>query len=200
MVKYMDKEVGKLMDTLKRKNLLNNTIVIFYGDNGTPSSITSTWKNTSITGGKSETYVYGTHVPFIVTGPGITPRVKNNIIDFTDILPTVADLAGIPRPTKFGHLDGVSFYGAIRDMPFTPRDSTYLYYKPMVTSKGDRFKIFAREAQYKKYDSTNSNYFFDIINDPLEQHPIINLTDEQKKVRSYLNKVIRNQDKYTGTM
>ncbi|TKK68621.1 hypothetical protein FC093_10915 [Ilyomonas limi] len=196
MVRYMDKEVGKLMDTLKAKNLLNNTIVIFCSDNGTPKSITSTWNNTSIDGAKGLTNVYGTHVPFIVAGPGIKPGIKNNIIDFTDLMPTMADLAGIPQPTTFGHLDGVSFYGAIYDLPFTARDWTYIYYKPLSSAGDKRFKVFARQAQYKKYDETDVNHFYDIINDPLEEHPITNPTPEQKKIKQQLNNVINTQEQY----
>ena len=200
MVKYMDKEVGKLMDTLKKKNLIDNTIVIFYGDNGTPNNIHSLWRGTMITGGKNNTTQYGTHVPFIVAGGGVTPGIKNNIIDFTDLLPTLADIAGIPKPTQFGHLDGLSFAGSIYDYPFQVRDSTYLWYKPMATLTDKRFAVFARQARYKKYDSSNRNHFYDLINDPMEQHPLTNLTNEQRQIKSYLNKVILKQSKYNKAM
>ena len=200
MVKYMDKEVGKLMDTLRKKNLINNTIVIFYGDNGTASNIHSPWRGMTITGGKNKPTQYGTHVPFIVAGGGVAPGIKSNIIDFTDLLPTIADIAGIPRPIHFGHLDGLSFYGSIYDLPSRVRDTTFLWYKPMATPTDDRFDVFARQAQYKKYDSTKNNNFYDLINDPMELHPLTNLTQEQKQIKAYLNTVIKKQSKYNGRM
>jgi arylsulfatase A len=200
MVKYMNKEVGKLMDTLKKKNLINNTIVIFYGDNGTASNIHSPWRGMTITGGKNKPTQYGTHVPFIVAGGGVTPGIKNNIIDFTDLLPTLADIAGIPKPIHFGHLDGLSFYGSIYDLPSRVRDTTFLWYKPMASSTDERFDVFARQAQYKKYDTSKNNNFYDLINDPMEQHPLTNLTNEQKQIKAYLNSVIKKQSKYNGRM
>ncbi len=196
MIKYLDKEVGKLMDTLKKKNLINNTIVIFLGDNGTPRPIHSVWRSTYITGGKSSPTQYGTRVPFIVAGGGISPGIKKNIIDFTDLLPTLADMAGIARPTTYGHLDGLSFYGSVYDIVSKVRDTTYLYYKPMSSSSDKRYAVFARQAQYKKYDSSNNNYFFDLIKDPLELSPLITLTQQQQQIKTYLDNVIQKQSQY----
>ncbi len=76
--------------------------------------ITSVWgpDNVEISGQKTETNLWGTLDPLVVYCPGkITPKRDNTtLIDYTDFLPTIADIAGIPKPTNYGTLDGVSFY------------------------------------------------------------------------------------------
>ena len=69
MMKYMDKKVGEIMDSLKTWNLYNNTIVMFAGDNGTPHGIWYKYNGVLREGGKSLTSERGTHVPLMVTWP-----------------------------------------------------------------------------------------------------------------------------------
>ncbi|MDB4759981.1 sulfatase-like hydrolase/transferase, partial [bacterium] len=53
MIQYMDKSVGSLIDKLEAKNLLDNTIVLFYSDNGTHAKVVSQMQDgRQIQGGK----------------------------------------------------------------------------------------------------------------------------------------------------
>lgn len=109
MVKYMDKQVGEMVQHLKDKGVWDNTIFIFAGDNGTSTRIVSKQKDGSrIRGGKGEPNWNGTHVPYIITwGNKIKPRQIDHIVDFTDIMPTMIEAAGGKIPEG---LDGVSLY------------------------------------------------------------------------------------------
>jgi arylsulfatase A len=95
---YADKKIGLIINKLKKPGLDNNTIVVYAGDNGTQREISSLFRRTSSTGAKGKTIEYGIHVPLICRWPAkITPgSLNNDLIDFTDILPTFADIAGIP--------------------------------------------------------------------------------------------------------
>ena len=111
MVKYMDKKIGQIITEIKSDGLESNTVFLFSGDNGTSSGITSLQNGHYIQGGKGLTIEAGTHVPLIVYWPGkVKPSVNNNLIDFTDFLPTLAGIAGVSEPANYGTLDGLSFY------------------------------------------------------------------------------------------
>lgn len=109
MVKYMDKKVGSLVQHLKDKGVWDNTIFIFAGDNGTSTRIISKQQDgTRIRGGKGEANYHATHVPYIICwGDKVKPRKIDHIVDFTDIMPTMLEAAGVPVPED---LDGVSLY------------------------------------------------------------------------------------------
>ena len=72
------------MKALDESGLRRNTAVLFVGDNGTGKS------------GKGTVTELGARVPAIANCPGVIPggRVLRDLIDFSDILPTVADLIG----------------------------------------------------------------------------------------------------------
>ncbi|MCA9190237.1 MAG: sulfatase-like hydrolase/transferase [Planctomycetales bacterium] len=97
-VEYADKIVGKLIAGLERLGVRENTLIIFVGDNGTGG------------GGKGQTTELGARVPFIANGPGIVQPIGEcrELVDISDILPTICDVAGIPLPTNHV-VDGVSF-------------------------------------------------------------------------------------------
>ncbi|HYK47592.1 MAG TPA: sulfatase-like hydrolase/transferase, partial [Parafilimonas sp.] len=163
MVHYMDKLIGRLRDHLDSLGILNNTIILFVGDNGTSEMITSTFNGQSVRGGKSEINERGTHVPLIAYWPGtISPAMNGDLIDFTDFLPTVAGIAKISLP-NYGPLDGVNFYPSLIGASGTPRSWIFTYYKIHPSATGYRIvqNSNTKEIQkIKKSGDTSIKYYF----------------------------------------
>ena len=176
MVQYIDKNVGRLEDTLSELKLRENTLIIFTGDNGTNSVLTSELNGNTIRGGKGYTHDYGTHVPLIVNWPGHVPAGKlvDDLVCFSDFFPTLVDAAGLP-PQEISDGDGWSFWPQCTGKPGRSREWIYCYYFPRPSSakyndKYSHFEVrFTRDKRYKLYDNGD---LFDTTKDVLEQHPI----------------------------
>lgn len=168
MVSYMDEIVGRIVTSLKQLKLDRKTIVIFTADNGTHRSITSRLNGRTIRGGKGQTADVGTHVPLVVSWPGVAAkgRVCEDLIDFTDFLPTLLDVAGVKKPADF-LTDGRSFLPQIRGEKGTPREWLYCFYHPR--PERGQAKRFVRTVRYKLY---GDGRFFDVVKDRGEQSPI----------------------------
>ncbi|WP_051009989.1 sulfatase-like hydrolase/transferase [Novosphingobium sp. PP1Y] len=147
MVTYMDRKVGDLMQRLKDEGLDKNTVVIFTGDNGTNRQITSTRDGYAIQGGKGRPTINGTHVPFIAWGPGVGQhKVSDALVDFADMLPTFADIAG--KPQLAGKVDGVSQWPVMEGKASSVRQNIFMHYAPQWVHKPVRF---AFDATWKLY-------------------------------------------------
>ena len=116
LVSRMDTHVGLVMKALKELDLEENTILIFCSDNGGEyREIPEDWaewtkifvSNKPLKGGKADFYEGGIRIPFILRWPGITDpaRICNQPLYFADVMPTFADIAGLPVP-KWS--DGIS--------------------------------------------------------------------------------------------
>ena len=194
MVKYMDKKIGMLADSLRAWKLFNNTIFMFAGDNGTPHGIWFTQDGVYQEGSKSATNTYGTHVPLIVTWPAGGLRggqVNNNLIDFTDFTATVFEAAGVTAPADYGTVDGVSFLNQLRGLPNTPRDWVFCHYKPDTDAQnGNVVRRWINNTQYKLYDSTGR--FYNIVLDPEEKKPIkkSRMTPEERALQTEFQSIM----------
>jgi arylsulfatase A len=115
MVEYMDKLVGKFTHKLKELGIDDNTLLVFTGDNGTDQSKTSRINGRTLQGGKHTLTDAGARVPFLVSWPGITEKDEkvDALIDFSDILPTFADVSGAQIPASHD-VDGKSFLPVIK--------------------------------------------------------------------------------------
>ena len=111
-VSYMDTEVSMILEELENKGLIDNTIIIFIGDNGR-SNIK----------GKGYLYEPGIHVPLIIKWPkGMKfPEIKNDLVSSTDITATILELAKIEIPK---YMTGKSFLNSNfkREEIFATRD------------------------------------------------------------------------------
>lgn len=104
MISALDEGVGEIMETLRRLDLENDTLVLFFSDNG-PAGPGSSGR---LRGSKSSLWEGGHRVPAIASWPGMI--AANSETDETvmtmDIFPTLVSLAGIDLPEHL-KLDGV---------------------------------------------------------------------------------------------
>jgi arylsulfatase A-like enzyme len=130
MITRMDRDVGRLMERLKRLGIDDNTVVFFSSDNGPhreggadPDFHDS---NGALRGIKRDLYEGGIRVPMIVRWPG---RVKSGaesrqVWSHSDLLPTAAEIAGAKAPMK---IDGISMLPAL--LGKKQKDHAFLYWE-----------------------------------------------------------------------
>lgn len=188
MVEYVDKVVGRVTTQLDALKLSEKTLVIFTGDNGTHPARRSTIQGREIKGDKGRPTDAGTHVPLIAQWKGQIPsgKVNQDLIDFTDVLPTLADVAGARLPAGVP-VDGRSFAPQLRGQKGQPREWTFCHYDPRWANF--QFTRYAQDKQYKLY---HDGALYDYRQDPLETSPLAqaNLTPAQQARRQKLQKVL----------
>ncbi|MBN3522019.1 sulfatase-like hydrolase/transferase [Algoriphagus lutimaris] len=191
MVAYMDKIVGKIITKVDELGLSEDTIIIFTGDNGTDQPVVSMYRGKEYPGGKKYTTENGTHVPLVVKWNNhIKPGTQSDdLIDFSDFLPTLMEVAGIKIPKEIP-VDGVSFLPQLLGKKGKSRDWVYSWY----SRNGDieNLKEFAFDKEFKLY---GTGEFYNLQEDWLEETPLIykDLDKEGKKAFKTLNKAL---DKY----
>jgi arylsulfatase A len=121
-VAYLDKQVGLLAAELDRLGLRENTLIVFSGDNGTAQR-SGTIHGRQINGQKGTMLEGGARVPLIANWKGVAPagRVLSDLVDFSDLLPTFAEVAGTKPPSGVT-LDGHSFAAQLRGHNGSPRE------------------------------------------------------------------------------
>lgn len=130
---HLDKIVGRVVAALEELGLREKTMILFSADNGTatvgyrpehdPSKMTGKIGGRSMSGYKGQLLEGGSRVPLIASWKGTTApgQIREDLIDFSDLLPTFADLAGakLPEGVKF---DGRSFAPQLRGEKGNPRE------------------------------------------------------------------------------
>jgi arylsulfatase A-like enzyme len=121
-VAYLDKQLGNLVDHVDKLGLREKTVIIFAADNGTARA-SRTLKGRALSGQKASMLDCGAHVPFIASWKGTAPagKVLKDPVDFSDLFPTFAELAGGKMPSGFT-FDGLSFAPQLRGEPGKPRE------------------------------------------------------------------------------
>lgn len=158
MLKYADKMIGKLIQTANK--LGQETIVIFTADNGTDNvgeakTIRSRFLNQSVRGGKYFPTELGVNVPLLVrwTGKTTPGQTCDELVDFTDILPTLLEIADADPP-KNHHLDGRSLVPLLLGKPAKP--------KPYVITWGN----YENNSRRYKDPANNTDKLLDVIRGP----------------------------------
>ena len=180
MVEYTDHLVGRLLGAIEDLKLGDDTIVIFTTDNGTSRGLLGRRSGARPSGGKGSKWEGGVCQPFLVYGPGRVPAgtTRDALVDFTDLLPTFAELGGAALPADSA-IDGRSFakvllgqaeqgprswimslghgparldeLGVVGQVPYTPR-----------VVRGERFKIWVNKSR-------EITALYDLEEDPLER-------------------------------
>ena len=127
MTEDLDSSLGLLFDKINELEIDNNTYIIYTSDNGSTPTMPPKRNyiesyNYPLSRGKWDANEGGIRVPFIVVGPGIKKNVESkSIISFSDILPTIVDLAG-EKIKNINDLDGGSFKNVLENHKKTKVD------------------------------------------------------------------------------
>ena len=126
MVESIDDSVGRVLATLEKLELTDNTVVIFTSDNGGFYKATS---NAPLRANKGAYYEGGIRVPLIVKWPGVSESGLTSGVPVTssDLYPTCLAAAGLPM-NQNQHQDGVNLKPLLNGQGELPERSLYWHY------------------------------------------------------------------------
>jgi len=197
MVSRMDRDIGRIMELLKKLNLEENTLIIFSSDNG-PS-----WWDVGgydrdffqgagpLRGGKATFFEGGIRIPMIACWPGtINPGTESDHISyFPDVLPTLAEIAGAKVPEG---IDGVSMLPTFLEKG-KQEQHEFLFWAGAVRMGEWKFVHSGKELKGKQPMLFNLSEDIGETKDLAVQHPEI---VEQIKEIIQENKIPKNFRKY----
>jgi iduronate 2-sulfatase len=106
-VSYMDAQVGRLLDSLKKHGFDQNTAIILWGDHGWHLGDHGIWC-------KHTNYEKATRAAMVMSLPGqkVQGEKCSALLEFVDIYPTLAEVCGLPKPEG---VEGYSFASLLDD-------------------------------------------------------------------------------------
>ncbi|MCP3920184.1 MAG: sulfatase-like hydrolase/transferase [bacterium] len=203
MMAYVDDIVGRIVARLELCGARERTLILFTSDNGTDRPIRSETTSGRVRGGKGSTTDRGTHVPLIASWPGTAPAgvVCDDLVDTTDFLPTLLEVAGVEAPraplaraltassspagAPNRAFDGHSFLPQVRGQRGQPREWIHCYYNPRPGNARFPEQRFVRTKNHKLY---GDGRLFDLRTDPLEKTPLD--PDAAPRERAHLESVL----------
>ncbi len=184
LITHTDEAIGRLIDYLDKNHLRDNTLIIFTSDNGgaTMAPIEELNCNAGLRGHKALLYEGGIKEPFIVNFPKKIKgnQVKNNLIYFPDIMPTLAEYAGAKLPQD---VDGISLKPLL-DGKTQVTDNRILYWE----FPGQQVAV--RKGRWKAVSAKKGTplELYDIGADPFERN---NLAKKYPQILSELEREIK---------
>jgi arylsulfatase A-like enzyme len=181
---YLDAQYGRVINALKEASELDNTIIIFAGDNGL-----SLGEHGLL--GKQNLYEFGgMHVPLVFAGPGIPKAESDAFAYLMDIFPTVCDLTGTPIPAG---IDAKSLAPVLAGKTAKVRDYLFTSYKNVQRSVRDqRWKLL-------RYPQINKSQLFDLQNDPHEINDLSDKPEHAGKVKEMMALLEKTQKELGDT-
>ncbi|MDB4297293.1 sulfatase-like hydrolase/transferase [Flavobacteriaceae bacterium] len=160
MLEAMDTEIARLLNSMSSTEL-NNTTIIFIGDNGTPTQVAQS--PFSKTSSKGSLHNGGVNVPLVVAGAN-TLRANTedtSLVQSADLFATIADLAGVTNPNAN---ESISFKELLTNTTTHSREFNYAQIPAGNATYGG---YTVRNSSYKlNYDTDNNTYYlYDVIND-----------------------------------
>ncbi|MEM9016894.1 MAG: arylsulfatase [Verrucomicrobiota bacterium] len=132
MISRLDWEVGQLIETVEAIGASEDTLILFASDNGAQSAgghQESDFNSSGpLRGEKRDLYEGGIRTPLLARWPGTIEagRRSNHVSAFWDLMPTLAELAGVEAPED---IDGISYAPTLLDKPEEQEEHDYLYWE-----------------------------------------------------------------------
>ncbi|NCZ62471.1 MAG: arylsulfatase [Cellvibrionales bacterium] len=194
VVDAMDQAIGRVLQTLEEEGIAENTIVLFFSDNGGAAYSYGGANNAPLRGGKGETFEGGIRVVSLLRWPAMlgSGQQFDQIMSVMDVFPTLAAAAGIEAGNTF-ELDGRNMWPAIAQGETVPLEKPLMFASEIPIYGSFKFTAFdeswklVQEVEQEQLSVTVTNYLFDISKDPNEYN---NLASAYPEVVEQLSEAI----------
>lgn len=164
MVEMIDTQVGRILHTLRKLNLENDTIVVFTSDHGELLGDFGLWT-------KGPFFFEGLiSTPLLLSIPGREPETFDDLFSAVDLAPTLCGVLGLPVPY---YCDGIDLSRAILDKKMISRDACLVEYRNGYGSCDCNHKVLITQ-RYKYIHSQNGDReLTDLQEDPQERRNLL---------------------------
>jgi iduronate 2-sulfatase len=145
-IRYLDAQVGKVLDELDRLGLRKSTIVVFWSDHGFHLGEHGLWAKTS-------NFELDARIPLIITTPWHEAGQRTEaLVELLDLYPTLADLCGLPVSD---HLEGLSLRPLLDDPTTTVKPAAFTQHtRPAYPSDADPLRAMGYSMRTDRYRYT----------------------------------------------
>ena len=194
VVDGMDQAIGQVLNTLDEEGLSDNTIVLFFSDNGGAAYSYGGADNAPLRGGKGETFEGGIRVVSLMRWPEKLQggQIFDQVMTVMDVFPTLADAAGVDPLNTF-EFDGSSLWSSISEGTTHTREDMIMFASEIpiygsfkLTAFDNTWKL-VQEMEQDQLSTTVTNYLFKIADDPNEYN---NLAAEYPDIVVSMSKAI----------
>mgnify|MGYP001208963308 FL=1 len=194
VVDGMDQAIGQVLNTLDEEGLSDNTIVLFFSDNGGAAYSYGGADNAPLRGGKGETFEGGIRVVSLMRWPDKLQggQIFDQVMTVMDVFPTLADAAGVDPLNTF-EFDGSSLWSSISEGTTHTREDMIMFASEIpiygsfkLTAFDNTWKL-VQEMEQDQLSTTVTNYLFKIVDDPNEYN---NLAAEYPDIVVSMSKAI----------
>jgi arylsulfatase A-like enzyme len=171
MISHLDAQVGRILDALEASGEIDNTLIVFAGDNGLALGQHGLM-------GKQSLYEHSIHVPLIFAGPGLpSGETRDGGCYLFDLFPTLCEAVGIDPPQG---LSGRSLWPMLRGETGAVRERMYFAYRHVQRA------VRERDWKYIEYNVLDRRraQLFHVSDDPWELSDRSNDPDQQQRVRA----------------
>lgn len=187
---YMDAQIGRVTSALEALGLTDNTIVVLWGDHGFHLGDLGIWT-------KHTNYEQANRIPLIMAAPGIANANTSTkqLAESVDVFPTLAELAGLPKPQGPQPIDGESLVPVLKDPSARVRDHAYHAYPKATLGRAIRTERYRLVEWRGPKDAAAVYELYDYELDPLERE---NLAAKQPDTVAELKAILAKHPKPMG--
>jgi arylsulfatase A-like enzyme len=176
-VRYVDRQIGKVLQEIDRLDLAQNTIVVIWGDHGWHLGEQQIW-------GKHDPFERAVRSVLLMRVPGVTKAgvVSKALVETTDLYPTLMDLCAITERETTHPLDGQSLRSVLDGSQSQIRTTAISYWSDAVSIRSDTHRLIAK----KKDNELTPVELYELINNPDSAENVLSQQPEQVKTLSAL--------------
>lgn len=178
---YMDAQIGKVLKALEESGQMDNTLIVFMGDNGYHLGEHNWWNKVTL-------FQKGTNPPFVVVGNSVAGKgiVSSSMFEYVDIYPSLVEIFKLKNAPQY--LEGKSFSKILKKpaKPFRTAVNT-------VVNRGSKLGRMVKNEQWRYIEWDDANMGVELYNQKTDVAEYNNLANDPqyKSVIDEMKKLIR---------